>query len=105
MTIWRICSFGGESPLSYGRWPLLDWRTLVEQLLGLGETEESIADRLSVNQSTVSRWLTGRNGPRYEQGVKLMELLRELEWEPQPEPEPPPQVPPPEYGRRRGRLS
>ena len=90
-----------------------DWRDLVRRLLGRGLTEESIADQLGVNQSTVSRWLTGRNGPRYDQGVKLLELLEESRPLPEPDPHPerpppspaPPPALPPEYGRCRGRLS
>ena len=54
----------------------VDWSILIGSLIELGETEVSIAAWLGVNQSSVSRWRRGRNSPRYDEGVALVELER-----------------------------
>ena len=94
---------------------LVDWPILIGSLLELGETEVSIAAWLGVNQSSVSRWRRGRNSPRYDQGVMLVNLeqLRarqrfdkaELEITKKPEEKPAPVTSLAEHSRRRGRLN
>ena len=56
----------------------MDWKRLIDELVKKGESQSSISRRISVSQAQVCRLHNNLTKPRWEVGVALINLHREL---------------------------